>query len=159
MARDKQKQYATLSEIWAEYDVRERKKFEAHDITEAINTIPEGGQETEQCRYEALAFAFVGTNRENEWGTYYSHQFTFVKEDTGKELYSPDISLIIPETISYWEQRASIVVNPLLKMRYTGLVLDFKKRITGKQPDYKKIKVANVEAIIEVVEGHLEERR
>ena len=31
-----EKSYNTLSEIWAEYDVRERKKFEAHDITEKV---------------------------------------------------------------------------------------------------------------------------
>ena len=61
--------------------------------------------------------------------------------------------MVTPEIISYWEERASKVVNPLLKMRYTGLVLDFKKRITGEQPDYKTIKLANVEAIIDVVEG------
>lgn len=145
--------YASLSEIWADYDVNERKRFSDHDITAAINQLPEGNPEDMLCRYEALAFAFVGTNRENEWGTYYGHRFTFEKEDTGEKVYSPDISLVSPEIISYWEKRAGEVVNPLLKMRYTGLVLDFKKRVTGKQPDYKTIKLANIEAIIEVVEG------
>ena len=145
--------YKTLSEIWVDYDVKERKRFAAQDITAAINQLPEDNPEVELCRYEALAFAFVGTNRENEWGTYYGHQFTFVRKDTGEEVYSPDISQVTPEIISYWEERAANAVNPLLKMRYTGLVLDFKKRVTGKQPDYKTIKLANVEAIIEVVEG------
>lgn len=145
--------FNNLSEIWSFYDDYGRKRFSAHDITAAINQLPEGNSEETLCRFEALAFAFVGTNRENEWGTYYGHQFTFVRQDTGEEVYSPDISQITPEIISYWEERAAKVVNPLLKMRYTGLVLDFKKRITGKQPDYKTIKLANVEAIIEVVDG------
>lgn len=135
--------YSNLSEIWADYDKKERKKFTAHDIIAAINQLPEGNPEDQHCRYEVLAFGFVGSNRENNWGTYYGHQFTFEKKDTGEEVYYPDISLITPEIITYWEQRSTQVVNPLLKMRYTGLVLDFKKLVTGKQPDYKTIKLAS----------------
>ena len=59
--------YTTLNEIWADFDVKERKGFAAHNITAAINQLPEDNHEEELCRYEALAFAFVGTNRENEW--------------------------------------------------------------------------------------------
>ena len=149
--------YNSLSEIWAYYDVKERKRFTAHDILVAINQLPQGNPEEKLCRYEALAFGFVGCDRENAWGTYYGHQFTFVRKDTGEEVYEPDISYVTPEIIDYWERRASEVVNPLLKMRYTGLVLDFKKRITGVQPDYKTIKLANIEAIIDVVEGNYAE--
>ncbi len=145
--------FKTLAEIWSYYDVKERKRFAAHDVTAAIRELPEENPEKEKCYYESLAFCFVGTNRENEWGTYYGHQFTFVRQDTGEEVYSPDITQVTPEIIEYWEHRAAEVVNPLLKMRYTGLVLDFKKRITGNQPDYKTIKLANVEAILDVVEG------
>lgn len=145
--------FNSLSEIWSYYDAVERKRFTAHDITAAINQLPEDNPDAEQCRYEALAFGFVPSNRENEWGTYYGSQLTFTKKDTGEEVYVPDISSVTPEIISYWETRATTVVNPLLKMRYTGLVLDFKKRITGKQPDYKTIKLANIETIIAVIAG------
>ncbi len=51
--------YTTLNEIWADFDVKERKRFADHDITAAINQLPEGNPEEEHCRYEALAFAFV----------------------------------------------------------------------------------------------------
>lgn len=149
--------YKSLSEIWADFDVKERKKFSAPDIISAINQLLESNAEDLLCRYEVMAFGFVGINRENVWGTYYGPQFTFKKKDTGEEVYYPDIVRITPEIIAYWEQRATQVVNPLLKMRYTGLVLDFKKRITGKHPDYKTIKLANVESIIEVVDGDYEE--
>ena len=145
--------FNSLSKIWSYYDAVERKRFTAHDITAAINQLPEDNPDAEQCRYEALAFGFVPSNRENEWGTYYGSQLTFTKKDTGEEVYVPDISSVTPEIISYWETRATTVVNPLLKMRYTGLVLDFKKRITGKQPDYKTIKLANIETIIAVIAG------
>lgn len=145
--------YTSLSEIWRDYDTKERKKFTARDIVAAINELPEGNPEDAQCRYEVFGFSFVGTNRKNQWGTYYGSQFTFERKDTAEEVYFPDINDITPEIIAYWEERASEVTNPLLKMRYTGLVLDFQKRITGKQPDYNTIKMANVEAIIEVVDG------
>lgn len=68
--------FNNLSEIWSFYDDYGRKRFSAHDITAAINQLPEGNTEETLCRFEALAFAFVGTNRENEWGTYYGHQFS-----------------------------------------------------------------------------------
>ena len=145
--------FSSLSEIWSVFDVLERKKFSSCDIIAAINELPEGNPEDTLCRYEVFGFRFVGTNRENVWGTYYGPQYTFERKDNGEELYSPDINDVTPEIISYWEKRAVEVTNPLLKMRYTGIVLDFKKRITGEQPDYKTIKLANVEALIAVIEG------
>lgn len=145
--------FSSLSEIWSYFDTVERKRFTARDITTAIKQLPEDCPYAELCRFEALAFDFVPSNRENEWGTYYGWQWSGKKRDTGEDVYIPDISSVTPEIISYWETRAATVVNPLLKMRYTGLVLDFKKRITGKQPDYKTIKQANIEAIIAVIEG------
>jgi len=145
--------FSNLSEIWSVFDVPERKKFTSCDIIAAINELPEGNPEDTQCRYEVFGFRFVGTNRENVWGTYYGPQCTFERKDNGEELYSPDINDVTPDIISYWEKRAVEVTNPLLKMRYTGIVLDFKKRITGEQPDFKTIKLANVEALIAVIEG------
>ena len=38
-------------------------------------------------------------------------------------------------------------------MRYTGLVMELKKRVTNEEPDYKTIKLANVQALITVVEN------
>jgi hypothetical protein len=38
-------------------------------------------------------------------------------------------------------------------MRYTGLVLDFKKFVTGKQPDFQKNWKGNIISILETVEG------
>lgn len=43
--------------------------------------------------------------------------------------------MITPDAIAYWEARADEVHNLILKMRYTGLVLDFKKKVTGVSPD------------------------
>ena len=55
--------------------------------------------------------------------------------------------------IAYWEERAVTVRNPLLKMRYTGLVLEFKKKLFNKEPDYMSIKLAHIQSLLDVVEG------
>lgn len=145
--------YTTLSDIWNEYDVVERKHFDAHDISAAISELPKDSSEAQLCRYEALAFGFTPHKGTNEWNTYYASQWTFTKKDTGEEIHVPDIKDIDSDCIAYWETRAGLVKNPLLKMRYTGLVLDFKKKITGVEPSFNAIKKANVDAIIAVVNG------
>lgn len=145
--------YSSLSDIWSFFDVVERKRFASHDITAALSELPQDGPDAEMRRYESMAFNFTPHRGKNEWNTYYASQWTFTKKDTGEEIHMPDIKDVTPDIIAYWEFRAGIVVNPLLKMRYTGLVLDFKRRVTGERPDYESICVANVEAILDVING------
>lgn len=145
--------YQSLAEIWQDYDNREKKKFAFHDIVSAINEIPEDNPESEHCRLETICFDFSENCEDMYWGTYYGPKFTFKRNDTGEDVYVPDIKNITAETIAYWESRSSEVHNPLLKMRYSGLVLEFKKRITGKEPEYKSVKLAHIQAIIDVIEG------
>jgi hypothetical protein len=145
--------FNNLSEVWAYYDVKDRKHFDTHDLCAAIAPLKEGPEQV-PANHELLAFNFVASTRHqpNEWDTFYTYQFAG-KNKKNEDIFIPDIKDITPEIIAYWEQRAATVINPLLKTRYTGLVLDFKKRITGNNPDYKTIKLAHVEALIEVVAG------
>ena len=144
--------WLSLANIWQNYDVVDRKKFHPYDISAAINAIPKGNAEAIHCHFEAMAFGF-SENCEDIWGTYYGPKFTFKRKDTGEDVYVPDIKDVTAEAIAYWESRSLEVQNPLLKMRYSGLVLEFKKRITGKEPDFKSIKLAHIQAIIDVIEG------
>ncbi len=146
-------QFTTLSEVWSYYDVKDRKHFDTHDLCSAIAPLKEGPEQI-HATYELLAFSFVARTRHqpDEWGTFYTYQFAG-KNENNEAIFIPDIRAVTPEIISYWEQRAATVTNPLLKTRYTGLVLDLKKRITGSDPDFKTIKQANIEALIEVVAG------
>lgn len=145
--------FNNLSEVWSYYDVKDRKHFDNHDLCAAIAPLKEGPEQI-SANHELLAFNFVASTRHqpNEWGTFYTYQFAG-KNKNNEDVFIPDIKDITPEIIAYWEQRAATVINPLLKTRYTGLVLDFKKRITGNNPDYKTIKLAHIEALIEVVAG------
>ena len=145
--------FKNLSEVWCYYDNKERKQFDAHDICNAISSVQDVSERI-NCKYELLAFSFVHSRGEhNKWGTFYGYQLTFERDNTGEEVFFPNITDITPEIIEYWEMRVDVVINPLLRMRYTGLVWDFKRRITGSEPDYERIKLANIKAIIDVVEG------
>lgn len=145
--------FISLNDIWQYYDVVDRKKFCAHDISDVITSIPKNNSLIQQCRFETMAFDFSENCEEMNWGTYYGPKFTFKRNDTGEDVYVPNIIDVTAEAIAYWESRSKVVHNPLLKMRYLGLVLEFKKRIIGKEPDYKSIKLAHIQAIIDVLEG------
>lgn len=145
--------FANLSDIWAIYDVLEKKHFLFHELTAAINSLPEDNPDKQKCVYEVMAFDFAENCEGKVWNSYYGPQWTFTKKDTGEEVFVPDIRNVTEGMIAYWESRAGEVKNPLLKMRYTGLVLEFKKKLFNKEPDYKDIKLAHIFALIDVVEG------
>ena len=145
--------FANLSDIWAVYDDVEKKQFLSHDVSAAINSLPKDNPDNQLCYYEAMAFEFTGNSDGKVWNTYYGPQYTFAKKDTGEEVYVPNIKDVTEEMTAYWESRAIAVKNPLLKMRYTGLVLEFKKKLFNKEPDYKSIKLAHIQALLDVVEG------
>lgn len=143
----------TLADIWGKYDVVEKKQFLSHDVSASINSLPKDNPEQQQCLYEAMAFEFAENCEGKEWNTYYGPQWTFTKKDTGEEVYVPNLKDVTEEMIAYWEERAVTVRNPLLKMRYTGLVLEFKKKLFNKEPDYMSIKLAHIQSLLDVVEG------
>lgn len=145
--------FANLSDIWAIYDVMEKKHFLFHEVSAAINSLPKNNPDQQKCVYEVMAFDFAENCEDKVWNSYYGPQWTFTKKDTGEEVYVPDIRNVTEDMIAYWERRAGEVKNPLLKMRYTGLVLEFKKKLFNKEPDYKSIKLAHIYAILSVVEG------
>ncbi len=142
----------TLADVWKIYDVIEKKHFQAHDVSNSINSIPDDTPEKQMCIYETLAFDFVENCGEEMWNTYYGPQWTFTQKDTGEKVYVPDIKSVTEQVVTYWEGRAVVVKNPLLKMRYTGLVLDFKKKLFNKEPDYKNIKLTHILSLLDVVE-------
>lgn len=144
--------FTSFIDIWSYYDDINRKNFLAEDVSSAINSLPSEIQDEELFLFESIAFGFSENNHGNEWGTYYGPRFTFTRKDNGEEVYSPDIKLVTKEMMAHWEKRCSEVKNPLLKMRYTGLALEFKKKLFNQEPDYKTIKLAHIETLLEVVE-------
>lgn len=143
----------TLKEILDIYDNPDKKKFTNFDITGDLLGLPEDVRNQKDTQSELLAFSFQNNTGKDHWNTYYGPLTTWKRKDTGENILRPDIKDITPDDIAYWESRASISKNPLMKMRYAGLVFDFKKKITGEMPNYEKIIRPYTESIIQVVAG------
>lgn len=136
----------------AVFDTAEHIHFSRSDILKAISDVPDEVWSANTTQYEYLAFCMVENTGSDCWGTYFGPYVKEKNKETGEWLFVPDKNVITPETIAYWEMRASVVTNPMLKMRYTGLVLDFKELVTGLKPDFKTIRRANIIAAISVAE-------
>ena len=82
---------------------------------------------------EVMAFEFTENyiNEETRWGTYFGPMWV-VPQGDGTVSESPSIKSITPEILKYWEDRARVAQNPVLKARYADLVWDFSKHVTGK---------------------------
>lgn len=142
----------TLKEALMLFDNPEKKHFHYFDVSNAIAQLPEEITTSFEAQAEYLAMSFQDNTGEKHWNTYLGPMSTWVRKDTGEEVLQPDISFIKPEHITYWERRASETANPLMSMRYTGLVLDFKKKVTGDNPDYRTIILPYIKAVIKCVE-------
>lgn len=136
----------------APFDTTEKKHFQRPKILEAICSVSKEQWNSETTQYEYLAFSMVADAGKDCWGTYYGPFAKDRRKDKAELVCTPDRKEITARTIEYWEFRASTVVNPMLKMWYTGLVLDFKESVTGIKPDFTTIRKANVIATIEVAE-------
>lgn len=113
------------NEIIEKYNDINCKRFDSLDILEAIAIIPEEERSCFCNSAEWLAFVLVENSPES-WGTYYGPQF--VRND-GTNV--PPKEMITNEIVDYWEDRAIAVENPLLKERYSGLVVAFKHKCNG----------------------------
>ncbi|MEJ2744910.1 MAG: DUF4209 domain-containing protein, partial [bacterium] len=84
-----------------------------------------------------MAFTFCENypDQKGGWGTYFGPKTAGQTKD-GKMVEYPSLTQVDQETISYWQQRAESVSNPLLKARYAGLLWDLSKASIGVKPAY-----------------------
>lgn len=143
----------TLEELLEAYE--SKVKFNAFDLSTDLSQLEESEKNRFETQSELLAMSFSDDTGKEHWGTYYGPLTSWVNKKTGEELFSPDKSSITEEDIEYWARRANATSSPILKMRYTGLVWDFGKSISGREPDYKTIKLANIEACIDIIKQDL----
>ena len=143
----------TLADILRYYDDPNRKGFDSYDVSCDIKGLPKSELEGVAAQAEIMAMTFAEGGGSNDWGTYYGPMLTGTSQDGGA-VYVPDYRDISVDYLQYWELRTKITKNPLLLMRYSGLIYDFKKKNTGEEPDYKGIKLKYIEAIVEVINGN-----
>ena len=133
-------------EIVAKYDHKETKGFDESDIATELYSIPDEERTVTENLAEWIAFSLTECSENSMWHTYYG---PFLELSNGTCI--PSKESITPEVVSYWEQRLNEVSNPILKARYSGLVIDFKTKCDG---DTRK---KYVESLLDCVDGRYPE--
>lgn len=105
--------------------------------------------------WEQMAFDLTENYPDNKsgWGTYFGPMFVLPNKE-GKMVEYPSIQKITPDIISYWEKRAKESENPVLKARYSNLVLDFSEKVKGEKPHYTIAQVF-IDSVVEIAEKDL----
>lgn len=147
---------ARLSEIIAQLDDGIR-KMSYYDVCSMIKSCDTEDLSSFEAKAEIIGMSFVEDSGGKECGCYYGPESTWKKKNTDEIVCFPDVSDITSEYIEYWTKRAAETKNPLLKMRYSGLVWEFGKKVTGKDPDFKDIKLEFIISSVETVEQDLAE--
>lgn len=128
-----EKQYNTLAEVLAAYDVAGL-RFEYHDLVSALCALPDGERAKPESHHEWTAFMLQPNDQDNTFGGYFGPHWTHADQQ-GTPYYTPAKEDITPEAVLYWEQRYKVVTNALMRMRYAALVWDFKRRICNANYD------------------------
>ena len=123
-----------ISDVISEFDVVDKKGFDAHTIVSALSSVEENEKNKPEFEFENLAFTLVPSKEINSWGTYYGPQAIF-KDANDNLIEVPALRNITIDAVNYWEQRYKATKYPLLTMRYAGLVWDFKRHIFHQKYD------------------------
>ena len=122
-------------------DFEEKEGFWEVAITDALRTAAEGykfadQEERDAWWAESAAFSFaLRTNGDDSvWSTAFGPLFSATRQD-GSAYYAPDIAETDAETVHYWEMRSAEARHPVLVARYSDLVWDFTKVVTGCKPE------------------------
>ena len=137
------------------YESKDSKGFDEHVVGSVLRKLrPDEGEEIElPLLAELMAFDFCENynHEETGWGTYFGPMMVWNNGD-GTSTESPSIKKVTPEMLDYWENRASLKINPILIARYSGLVWDFKEKITGERPNIELGK-EYVRSILQIAQG------
>ncbi len=129
-------------DIVQKYDRLELKGFDESEIGFEFSSIPIEERSGTENLAEWTAFKLV-EGGDNNWQTYYG---PFLITPEGNCV--PSRESITPEIIQVWEQRLNEVSNPILKARYSGLLVEFKQKCDG------QIRKTHVESLLDCVNGH-----
>ena len=131
-----------------EFDIIEKKGFDEYDVQEAIKTqVPNDNAE---FSFEMLAWKLVFSNEVNKWGTHYGP--IFIGNNNGETFEIPSRDEITSDALQYWYKRYEMVQNPLLKVRYCGLVWDFYYLLPDKRKPFDLYE-QYTNALLDVVRG------
>lgn len=146
-----------LLDILSKYDNPDKKGFDYYEVEAEINALPKDVTDTDEVQAEMFAMMFQDNAGKSDWNTYYGPMIfgTRTNKETGEKepYYIPDYRQLTAKHFAYWEKRAEQTCNPLMKMRYLGLIFDLQKELLKVEPDYQKVKLLYIETIIQVIQG------
>jgi hypothetical protein len=136
-------------------DITDKKSSEDLIIKHLRNVSIQNEEEKLQLSYEMLAFGFLECeiNKDSLWDTYYQ-PWAVLNNPDGTKYGVPDINQITSFTLQYWEWRINETQNPLLIIRYTGLLIDFKQKIT-KERLHHSIVTNHINSIIDLASQNI----
>ena len=145
----------TIQEVLSKYDLNEVKGFYTRNVEESLLAVDEEEKKRPEFDYEMLAFGLQPQRGTNPWGDFYYGSKIVLADPNENPVYEPAFERITPVAILYWEKRYKESCNPLLKMRYAGLVWDYKKEIVKTNYDCDLYRIL-VDSIINVCNGDYE---
>jgi len=97
---------------------------------------------------EQMAFDFLPDYPDDQggWGTYYGPRFV-LSNAQGQMVEYPSVKKVTKEMLDYWKKRAFEAKNPILKVRYADLVIDFSPQIINQKANYKLYQLVIDESI------------
>jgi len=144
-----------MIELLKPYEAFEKKGFSLRELSKVINEkLKSSEAENLTAENKELFLEFVASRlheKSDLWNKYYGPEFRGINKD-GTYIDIPSREEINEESITYWERRIDEVQNPILKARYSGLVWEFKKEVSGERPEIS-ICIKHIESIILVANG------
>ncbi|BDA78568.1 hypothetical protein LPTSP3_g14980 [Leptospira kobayashii] len=144
----------TLNEILSKYDSLDHKNFDESDVASDLNQIKDSSLYSD-INFKAESFAFnfsESSNIDTRDSNSFFYAPTFVwKNNDGSVSETPSANELTGDIIKIWESRAIACINPILKARYSGLLWDFSKKVTGNRPSHE-ICIQHIKAILLIAE-------
>lgn len=135
-----------MSNVIQKFDLLEKKGFDNCTIYRLLEEDDSVNDHSSDGFYEYIAFLLAEYLPDRQpWGCLFGYRCAVGMSD-GSEIQRPPFEIITSEMVEYWDGRITRAVNPILRQRYSALVLEFKKRVCGIKPDYK-FRRLNVELI------------
>jgi lysyl-tRNA synthetase class 1 len=92
---------------------------------------------------ESSAFLFLeGRGEASIWGTYFAPMGSGTKAN-GTSFCTPDVEALDARIVAHWEARVKECGHPVMRARYSDLIWDLKRKITGQRadPNYARIAI------------------
>ena len=135
--------------LLAEFEDTMKKGFDARDVSQSLGYVPAEKRNTDEFRFEHFAWN-VCFNPFNNSGS----AFVFIYDSldkNGERATFPDFHVISEQALCYWEQRRVSAKNPLIQLRYSELIREYKSQFPSVKID-KNFYTQSIEVIIRIIQ-------